>query len=269
MSLDTPVLQPIDALKELVNIIDLELHPGSALEAARRSIKFHEQNKGEPQVGINLLFKTLFSLYGIEEKFASNVLKNANIYTAGPGGPIKYGSGARPDHLGMPECLREKPKVFGDNSNSFTVVPKPRGETELVEQQEGLDCFVACAAMAEGTTYEDIAARLGKEKMDVIKELGTYGRLLDSCLDTLGWVRDVDYRAARGFTGHYSFQTLYWLFERPAILQVESINFENESHLVYWDGKKILDPSKLKKYTTEDLSKGCQNAWLFRPNFRD
>lgn len=40
--------------------------------------------------------------------------------------------------------------------------------------------------------------------------------------------------------------------KKPALLSVPSKNFKNKGHCIYWDGKKLYDPSNMKRYTKKE-----------------
>jgi hypothetical protein len=139
-----------------------------------------------------------------------------------------------------------------------------------VEQEDQKGCFLACLAMAEGVEYKDIVKRLSEDDMHYVRQNGLTGLVMKDVLKKLGWIEYYNYRWIPGFTGGMSFYVIPWSFDRPAIFQIDSINFEGEQHLVYWDGRTLFDPSPLKQATLLEIgTKGVNNAFLISPWLRE
>lgn len=125
------------------------------------------------------------------------------------------------------------------------------------------DCFLCCAAMATGFTYEIAADLVG----DLYELFGTdgkgpQGQHCDEILARLGALRGFDYRvlfmmpeyATSGFLRNV-------LWGRRAMLQVVSKNFVGEHHIVFWDGKDFHDPSNLRQWKWDEVEPIY--IWLF------
>lgn len=41
--------------------------------------------------------------------------------------------------------------------------------------------------------------------------------------------------------------------KKKALISLPSLNFPNKDHMVFWDGKKLHDPSNLKRYTAKNV----------------
>lgn len=117
--------------------------------------------------------------------------------------------------------------------------------TTLIKQLSGNDCVLACVAMARGVKYwHDLWATDDLEK--VIKSGGIH--TLDSWMDRAGFVKDVNWFEfqAYGSSDQQLIKCLLW--KRPALLSVHSLNIKGGSHMVYWDGHEVFDPSTLRTH---------------------
>lgn len=52
--------------------------------------------------------------------------------------------------------------------------------------------------------------------------------------------------------------------KKRAIISVPSLNFKDFGHAIFWDGKKLYDPSNLKKYTAEKAFRCAYRAVVQR-----
>ncbi len=116
--------------------------------------------------------------------------------------------------------------------------------------------------MATGTSYERAAEKWGAEFLAEVGEKGCFGENVDFAFNTLGLVKDRDY------TLHYLIPrdasvkfTRNVLWGRRAILQVRSKNYPAESHMVYWNGERLFDPSNRLTYVWEEVEPAY--FWLF------
>jgi len=103
-----------------------------------------------------------------------------------------------------------------------------------------------------------VATATGKHaELDALlnaKEICAADDLVDRVWSIVGMKRDVDFRS--GFYGHlseldatYGPSTLRdFLWGRRALIQVPSLNFGGEQHVVYWDGSSLFDPSTKNQY---------------------
>lgn len=173
--------------------------------------------------------------------------------------PFVYNSQAMTAVVNAREALRAAVVVVKADAPGEPVVP-----TKLVQQRPNAkDCFLACMAMAEGTQYDDLASRVMPDLLQKIQEHGAYDKDLAELLGQCGWMKDYHYRVAWGFRGPLAVFGKQWLYGRRALLQVNSINFPDESHIVYWDGEALFDPSLLKTLTEESIwNEGFDWAWL-------
>ncbi len=51
------------------------------------------------------------------------------------------------------------------------------------------------------------------------------------------------------------------LWGRRALVQVKSKNYEGQSHMVFWNGRKVFDPSPLRTFEWNEVEP--QHVWLF------
>lgn len=109
--------------------------------------------------------------------------------------------------------------------------------------------------MALGISYEKMAAKLPADFLTIIQTQGTFGFRVDQLYVYAGLENERDYktlyRSSNPESSNYT--DARWMREflvgSRAILQVPSLNYENSSHIVYWDGIELFDPSVLSKYT--------------------
>lgn len=148
--------------------------------------------------------------------------------------------------------------------------------TELVQQRHQNDCFLCCLAMACATTYEAASEKWGDDFVSRIGRDGLYGKSdIDTAFAALGLQRDVHFRAylcpgafATGELGAEfavvpttaKLKQLIW--GRRALVQVKSKNFEGKSHMLYWDGRAVFDPSRLKTFAWDEVDP--EHVWLFQ-----
>ncbi len=127
-------------------------------------------------------------------------------------------------------------------------------ETALVEQREKSDCAICCIAMATGLSYEEVMAAAGdayqpgkgtNREYEILQRLGykyTFERGEP--------VGDIVARHRDWCISPEFFRSMLW--GRRALVSVPSVNFAGGHHMVYWDGRRIWDPSRLKRYETVD-----------------
>jgi hypothetical protein len=145
--------------------------------------------------------------------------------------------------------------------------------TEMVKQRSERDCYLCCVAMAVNVPYENICTDLTRAELSEMSIRGTVGDLIDRVWAIVGMRRDLDFRS--GFYGHlstldpkYGPSTIRdFLWGRRALIQVPSLNFEGEMHIVYWDGFSLFDPStKLKYEKLEELPMTGYITWFNEVN---
>lgn len=143
----------------------------------------------------------------------------------------------------------------------------------LVEQRAESDCAICTISMATGLPYET-TLQVGLDSEQYVVDYGT--RDDAKILRLLGWYQD-------NMAGHSkvpsvyrgAFRSLYlpwgispdllraWIWGRRAIIVVPSLNLEDGSHSIYYDGHHVLDPSRKNRYTEFDKLKPT-NALVFR-----
>jgi hypothetical protein len=110
--------------------------------------------------------------------------------------------------------------------------------TTLVQQRSENDCVLAAIAMAAGKQkWED--AWTDDDLKAVIESKGVAN--LDTWLKRMGYEEYKDYREV-----YCSYERLVkvFLWQRRALLSVDSLNNEHGSHMVYWDGTRVWDPQE-------------------------
>jgi hypothetical protein len=122
--------------------------------------------------------------------------------------------------------------------------------TELVIQRTTHDCSPCCLAMALELPYDQIISLAGK---DFDPEKGMWS--VQGVLERAGLSHAYEnghpvgdfVQRHRGYeiSAAY-FRDLAW--GRRALLSVPSLNFGGH-HMVFFDGRKVWDPSPLKTYT--------------------
>ena len=115
------------------------------------------------------------------------------------------------------------------------------------------DCYICCVAMATSKTYEEVSWFLTEFEWEVIEKRGTYGDTLDRLWKAVGYTKGEDFVSI--FVSEYELHSTSqlmpkMLWGRRALLQVKSLNFEGESHMVYWDGHTLHDPSNKRQYSS-------------------
>jgi hypothetical protein len=126
--------------------------------------------------------------------------------------------------------------------------------SRLIQQRTAHDCAVCCLAMALGRVYETTLIEVG-DTFDPERGM----RYVTKALERLGLSYTFDNGEPTGdfvnmYRGHIMspqfFRSLAW--GRRALMSVPSLNFPGESHMVYWNGDRLLDPSALKVYERWD-----------------
>jgi hypothetical protein len=137
---------------------------------------------------------------------------------------------------------------------------------ETVTQRHNHDCFLCCLAMALELPYEEIVRRLPADRAARMQQTGADSADMREVPELLGfklgysacWLliagRTVEQRDAKV----RAYKATLW--GRRAIVQVESINYPGDAHLVFWDGHELHDPTTKKAYVWEDVVP--QHVWL-------
>lgn len=140
--------------------------------------------------------------------------------------------------------------------------------TDIIKQRydgdvQRKDCFLCCVAMAAWLSYEGIFIRLTDELQAIVRSRGPKGE--DECdviMQAGGFYREADYRtifllpefASTGFLKNM-------LWGRRALVQVRSLNYMDEQHLLFWDGAEVFDPSNARTWKWRDVEPVY--LWLF------
>lgn len=123
-----------------------------------------------------------------------------------------------------------------------------------VYQRNNYDCAVCCLAMATGELYETILAHVPTPSLRRISEIGLDQYDDISVLKSL----DIDFKDYPKADANYGIMLLRRGIK--AILTVKSKNYPELLHATYWDGENIIDPSRNKTYTNQDMPYIMANA---------
>ena len=110
-----------------------------------------------------------------------------------------------------------------------------------VKQKYEGDCGVACLAMACGETYESIEQNLCQHFKREIPIHGMTDFEVGTFAEWLGF--KVDY-------------TEFFTLDKPQIFAVKSLNYDNKTHFIYYDGASLYDPQEgtgKKFYSRNDI----------------
>jgi|CXWL01.1.fsa_nt_gi hypothetical protein len=122
-----------------------------------------------------------------------------------------------------------------------------------VDQRTDHDCVFVCLAMVLGLTYEQAAARAGAAFMEILQVQGCTGVMEDALYAAFGLKKDVDY-VERVYSPHWGtvggIKNMLW--GRRAMVTVRSKNIPDGWYMLYWDGEKVYDPSRKKRYESWD-----------------
>ena len=138
--------------------------------------------------------------------------------------------------------------------------------TETVKQQTDSDCFLACAAMAAGVSYDEAAECVPVDLLRKIQRHGTYDQDVQRLFSAIGLesesLSNVKTRVSDypGY-GVVTFLMLL-LWGRRACIQVPSKNRSGWMHVVYWSGEELHDPSTKETYTLPEIVP--INVWVFK-----
>lgn len=132
--------------------------------------------------------------------------------------------------------------------------------TKRIEQADAMGCAIATLAMATGVSYDRMRVIVG-EYWDNFKLLHNFTGL------------DMDDERIILFRMGYSMlflrplkhTTLRTMYSGPCIMIVPSLNLERGYHSIYWDGKKLHDPSPLKRYTEKTAWEAAKGLYILRP----
>lgn len=125
------------------------------------------------------------------------------------------------------------------------------------------DCFLCCAAMAAGKSYDDSWGALTDDLREVMHVRGPKDKECAEVLRLLGLgeaIRDYTILFRLPEFGTVGFMR-NMLWGRRAMIQVPSKNYDGEMHIVYWDGRELHDPSNLRLYAWIEVEPVY--VWLF------
>lgn len=130
--------------------------------------------------------------------------------------------------------------------------------TEMVQQRGEQDCYLCCMCMALGLTYEELTQKLSPALVARIQTEGSFSEDIPLVQRLLGLTAEVDFRTiyrhdnrvSYGSSGEFARDVLWG---RRAIIMVKSVNYEGKSHMVYWDGEELFDPSNKKIHLWDTL----------------
>lgn len=100
---------------------------------------------------------------------------------------------------------------------------------KIIEQKNIGDCTICCYSMFTGIKYDELFKKFFN-KNELIKG-----------------VSDNKLKKINKYFGIKEIKKTSNL-EIPMLLIVDSKNIENTHHMIYWNGKRIFDPSTKKKY---------------------
>lgn len=116
---------------------------------------------------------------------------------------------------------------------------------ELVQQRFTYDCALAALAMASGRPYDELWTPEFTAAIEAKK--GTFGEAWDKALEMAGFVRNEHFRSV--YVAQLPRAAVYpMLWGRRALVQVISLNHPSASHIVFWDGNEVFDPSTKQAY---------------------
>jgi hypothetical protein len=105
--------------------------------------------------------------------------------------------------------------------------------TTLIQQKSQNDCVLAAIAMAAGASaWEDLWTEEDLQKVITSKGIAN----MDPWLKRAGITEWMECYVRDDRTAH----RLLW--QRRALLSVNSLNNPGGTHMVYWDGEKLWDP---------------------------
>ena len=118
--------------------------------------------------------------------------------------------------------------------------------TKIVKQRADYDCALAVLAMVSGRDYDEIfdadfCARINERKVctgdDLIEAYARAGFEKGKNLHDVYTGYGINFPILR---------QLIW--GRRAMIQVPSLNYVGSEHMIYWNGKEVIDPSNKQTY---------------------
>lgn len=131
----------------------------------------------------------------------------------------------------------------------------------IIRQKNLVDCGVCCLAMAIDKPYKEILKQVNSW-MKIHEPKEKFTGMTAEIETSILWKFDIKFTHIYTYEKHVVFQDGYWIPKRDkkinlkkivgdkkALLSCPSINFKGKGHAVYWDGKKLHDPSNMKRFT--------------------
>ena len=125
-----------------------------------------------------------------------------------------------------------------------------------IVQEDFFGCAVACLAMAVGVDYKTMRKEVGRY-WAAVHPFDRYDGLDHKDEEIILYIFGYRLLGARAIKGR---DLRSYVGNLPAILTVPSLNVMEHFHAVYWDGKKVHDPSPLKVYSTAAAWKSAISA---------
>lgn len=118
-----------------------------------------------------------------------------------------------------------------------------------IPQRFSGDCSIASLAMFLNRTYEEVESIVDVYD-EKAKHNGVFIRTTMSAAQTFGYILSPLIETEPPFKA----DTKYYIveqfnLEKKSLLTVDSLNHEGKLHEIYWDGKRVYDPSPKRKYT--------------------
>lgn len=119
-----------------------------------------------------------------------------------------------------------------------------------IKMRSDCDCMVACLAMLLNCTYKEAAEYFPPK---AIKETG------------YRWEWLVPYLSRCGINLIWFGENFYSLCDstKPAMIEVPSLTSTKGNHVIFWNGKKIIDPSN-KKLKYKEFPKFIYNIYQLK-----
>jgi hypothetical protein len=148
--------------------------------------------------------------------------------------------------------------------------------TTLVQQRTERDCFFCCVCMLANADYEEGWELLREGLREQFeKGGGLYGDDCEKLLEDFGFNRvQSGARTGQPTEEPGDYYVLYmqpvWatmgfvrnmLWGRTALIQVRSKNYQDEHHIVYWNGRALFDPSTKLTFQWHEVEP--IHVWLF------
>lgn len=138
-----------------------------------------------------------------------------------------------------------------------------------IKQRTARDCFLCCAAMLAGISYDELVRKVSEETIKRIQERGTYSDDIYEVFKKLGLQWGFHYttishpndKESADYVSPSAARRLLW--GRKAMIQAKSITgkFEGEFHMLYWDGRNLHDPGNDAVYTWDKVEPVY--TWIF------